>query len=1075
MRIKEFLIDGFGLFHQVGLRDLPPGLLLFTGPNEAGKSTLLGFFRALLFGFPDGRSRENAYPPLAGGRHGGSMTLLTDGGREVILRRSPGPRGGRLEIEDAAGGALPERELLHLLGGANRQLYSNVFAFSLSELQQLETLFDSGAGGSAIYAAGSGASAAALARAERQLAGELEQLFRPRGRKDEVHALLRELEQVRGELAQAETEQQGYQALTEKISTRREELEQVLRELRQLNREVRRVEVDQRLFRPALEWRRLQQEERGPQPPPTFRPEHPEREEAAQRALAQAQRAVAAAEVRLRRLNGKLERISVDPALLARAERIGALREAHGEFAAARRERERLLPAIALNRREQQRVLEYLGEPWDEARLAEVAETCASFAARAELRHCEAARRERAEALRSATAEVQRLAQESADAARELADEEKAAADFANGPQGPQAEARRERGLADWVALAEKQAALAEQAATLAEEQAQRERAATPWAPPWLAAALTGGGVAVGAATAGGWWLRQSTGSPTGLPDGSPLSAWLGAGTPEVLIGLALAGLFLLLVAAGLWFFDLRGRPRRDDPALRKKIAALRDTLAAVERELGEKTGALGLPAETDPALGRHLLAESRAALAAANARVTAGEEQLRRSRSRLERLETRLAEARAHQEQARAAAEQATADWKALLARLRMPAACDLTDAQELLEQIQRWEELSTEQRKLTEARERLEQRIEQFRGVAETLFGELGIDPPDPALYGPALKQLGDRLQAAEEAAAKRDQLNEEAQDLKLELQTAEEERAQRQTELETVWAECGVADAAAFAQAADAWRATEERRQRENSLRAQLLDLAAASTWPPVEEHVQRLEGMQAEELAQQAGELLERQRALEERRDTIQTELGRLQGERERLADSDTLFARRMEEERLLARLRGKAAEWSETALTQHLLRRAKERFEERHQPAVVRHAGRFFEKMTAGRYRRLIAPPGAQRIEAVTAAGERRDSTELSRGTAEQLYLALRFGFLQNHAAHGETLPLVMDDVLVNFDPERAAHAAAAIRELAVRGQILFFSCHPESIALFHDQDPELPLFTIAGGTIQATR
>ena len=93
MRFSGFFIDGFGLFHDVVLRSLPAGLIIFRGNNEAGKTTCLGFLRAILFGFPDGRSKENAYPPLAGGQHGGRVTIVSDRLREVVVERRPGKGG----------------------------------------------------------------------------------------------------------------------------------------------------------------------------------------------------------------------------------------------------------------------------------------------------------------------------------------------------------------------------------------------------------------------------------------------------------------------------------------------------------------------------------------------------------------------------------------------------------------------------------------------------------------------------------------------------------------------------------------------------------------------------------------------------------------------------------------------------------------------------------------------------------------------------------------------------------------------------------------------------------------------
>ncbi|HET6498254.1 MAG TPA: hypothetical protein VFH17_04300 [Coriobacteriia bacterium] len=82
------------------------------------------------------------------------------------------------------------------------------------------------------------------------------------------------------------------------------------------------------------------------------------------------------------------------------------------------------------------------------------------------------------------------------------------------------------------------------------------------------------------------------------------------------------------------------------------------------------------------------------------------------------------------------------------------------------------------------------------------------------------------------------------------------------------------------------------------------------------------------------------------------------------------------------------------------------------------------------------------------------AHERADGTRvplagLSRGTSEQLYLALRFGLVERFVeTSGEPLPIVMDDILVNFDEDRAARAARSIGALAGTCQVIYFTCHP---------------------------
>ena len=66
MRLSRMYINGFGSFHDLRIEGLSPGLTVFRGQNESGKTTLLSFIRSILFGFPDGRSNENLYLPLAG-------------------------------------------------------------------------------------------------------------------------------------------------------------------------------------------------------------------------------------------------------------------------------------------------------------------------------------------------------------------------------------------------------------------------------------------------------------------------------------------------------------------------------------------------------------------------------------------------------------------------------------------------------------------------------------------------------------------------------------------------------------------------------------------------------------------------------------------------------------------------------------------------------------------------------------------------------------------------------------------------------------------------------------------------
>ena len=74
MKIESLHIDGFGVWSDKTWEPLAPGLNVFHGPNETGKSTLMAFIRSVLFGL-DRRGQTRRYEPLNGGTHGGWLDV----------------------------------------------------------------------------------------------------------------------------------------------------------------------------------------------------------------------------------------------------------------------------------------------------------------------------------------------------------------------------------------------------------------------------------------------------------------------------------------------------------------------------------------------------------------------------------------------------------------------------------------------------------------------------------------------------------------------------------------------------------------------------------------------------------------------------------------------------------------------------------------------------------------------------------------------------------------------------------------------------------------------------------------
>ena len=136
----------------------------------------------------------------------------------------------------------------------------------------------------------------------------------------------------------------------------------------------------------------------------------------------------------------------------------------------------------------------------------------------------------------------------------------------------------------------------------------------------------------------------------------------------------------------------------------------------------------------------------------------------------------------------------------------------------------------------------------------------------------------------------------------------------------------------------------------------------------------------------------------------------------------------------------------ASKWAELALSGKLISQAKEIYERERQPGVLRRASHYMRTITDGHIVKVISRIGQKRIFVERENGEQLDSTSLSRGTAEQLYLAMRFA-LADEYSKTVALPLIMDDIFVNFDADRLARTLSVLTDVAKRHQIIIFTCH----------------------------
>ena len=1125
MRIEQLHVDGFGKFNN---RDLNPneGLTLVRGLNEAGKSTLLGFVRAILFGF------DGNYPALAGGKRGGRIRVRMADGRSYLIERFGDKRGGgSLKVFDDAG-AECSGELPRLLQNVDATLFGNVFAFGLGELASFDKLKGDDVA-SRIYGAGLGIGDVNPVEVEKRFASAAGALFLPSASKPVINDLLGRLEDVDKAL-KARNLPADFEARSTELRTA-----EAAREL--LSTEVARLEAEvTRSGRHASCWsawqglldaqaRRAAMGEVALLPPDV----------ATQLGTAivardDAQRHAAEQETARQAAADALAAITVDEAVLERAPDLRLLGDAAikdgtrmEQLAAAQRDADTAQAQVTA-------ALARLGAGWDADRVTRFDDSLAVetelngrlrtllTTAQGDLAGARTARAQAERGVHTVEADLVKARQEH-DALVE--------------PEGAPTADVLERQVRD-VDAAVTAVTLAQSAASRARagaDEAGRAVGSAPGGRTWDEAAadladLTQAIRDEAAARASVGLLEPVVAGTAGVPGATPAKAALPAWA-IALIGVAVGVVLFLInqplaaaiaVVAGLVLAFTSGRSAGAAPVAGAAVgaaaayAAARQSMEEAAARRATPAARLGLPADAGQAAVEMLaaqvakgrgdaaeadrrraaaeladrdLATATAALAAvareaglpeepAPADVDALRARSREARTRANRrdvfagritdlegsLETRaalLGEADTALESAWAADAAATTEWQEWLVRHDLVGAPDRETAQRMITQVTAAKsQLGT----LVAARTTIESLREEHAAhaaAATALAVAVGRRPADAGVadgqdLARMVETLAQALSETTAASASRTHAREVLATADRTLATAQREFEEASASLEALFEEHGVTDESAL------------RAALARSAEAKALDDTIASTNQVLTAQSGAGEALDAlkRELAEigSVAEVDERLAALKTERDDARRRLDELSetigGLRKSVAEmlqdaSDSVERQRRED--LLGALDERSRDWAANAVARHLLHTARQGYESAHRPAVLGIAERYFSAWTQGRFTKIIAPLGSviERVERDN--GEQVALDALSLGTAQQLYLAVRFGLLEHFAQNAEPLPVVMDDILVNFDPERAALTAASIRDLAKRHQVIYFTCHKE-VPLVPDEE-----------------
>ena len=250
------------------------------------------------------------------------------------------------------------------------------------------------------------------------------------------------------------------------------------------------------------------------------------------------------------------------------------------------------------------------------------------------------------------------------------------------------------------------------------------------------------------------------------------------------------------------------------------------------------------------------------------------------------------------------------------------------------------------------------------------------------------------------------------------------------------------------------------SEEKRRLRNDITSdkQALIKQMAMDMPAYEVE---LAGRDSAQLAAEADELKRQIDAMrlehQEKRDrftNLTRDLGAL------AVNTDAAEARQRLED-LRAKLEEQVAEWKSIRLAEICLKEAITRMERDCGDKPIGRALHFFKRMTQNRYQSLGVDYDADKMILKTTRDNQHDKliefnstdgTGLSEGTADQLWLSLRLAGIearvnQMREIGQDPMPVILDDVLVSFDDNRAKAAMEILMELGEKTQVIMFTHH----------------------------
>lgn len=503
---------------------------------------------------------------------------------------------------------------------------------------------------------------------------------------------------------------------------------------------------------------------------------------------------------------------------------------------------------------------------------------------------------------------------------------------------------------------------------------------------------------------------------------------------------------------------------------LRQQVCDLESQVARQRGELERELVALGAP-EAEPKVSLETL------LLQAQAMVKQVEEAAQRRESLVEtigELERKVLLAQRDADEAEQALVEWQREWGEAVQVLGLSATAHPSLANTALEQVEELTRLLEEVAVFKSRIKGIERNIEHFTQHVSTLCQQVA-----PTLTDLRADEAASRLhglwQEASQQTTKRDALLTTKEQRNAEFERTEHDREQAQLQLEILLREAGCERYEALREVEDR---SELRRNTEEDLAACEQQLAELSAGRALETFAAEVAALEADGLPGVLQRLDLELRGLEEEQSKLDQQIGTEQNELRRMDGSGRANELAEEAQGLLASMKAQSERYLLLRMASEVLQQQMDDWRKRNQNPLLERAASLFTTLTVGHFTGLDAgydEQDEQVLHGVRANGEKVRVEAMSDGTRDQLFLALRLASLEQSLTRHEPLPLVVDDILINFDDERSTATLRVLADLARHTQVLFFTHHAHLLSLARENLPNDAFQVLELSTPEKTR